>query len=36
LRRGPGRRASKSFAYRLDDAHVGCIVDDTLSHAAEL
>lgn len=31
-----GEREGKRVVYRLDDAHVGCIVQDTLQHAAEL
>lgn len=29
-------RLGKHVLYRLRDAHVGCIVEDTLAHAAEL
>ena len=31
-----GERDGKRVTYRLHDAHVGCIVEDTLLHAAEL
>jgi len=31
-----GERQGKRVTYRLHDAHVGCIVDDTLRHAGEL
>ncbi len=31
-----GERDGKQVVYRLLDEHVGCIVDDTLQHAAEL
>lgn len=31
-----GDRNGRRIVYRLHDAHVGCIVDDTLAHAAEL
>ncbi len=31
-----GERQGKRVCYRLHDHHVGCIVDDTLQHAAEL
>ncbi len=31
-----GDRQGKRVVYRLHDSHVGCIVDDTLQHAAEL
>ena len=30
-----GDRQGKRVIYRLLDAHVGCIVEDTLQHAAE-
>jgi len=29
-------RQGKHITYQLHDAHIGCIVDDTLRHAAEL
>jgi len=29
-------RDGKRVLYRLDDAHIGCIVEDTLQHAEEL
>ena len=29
-------RHGKRVEYRLHDAHIGCIVEDTLQHAAEL
>ena len=31
-----GERQGKRVEYRLHDHHVGCIVEDTLQHAAEL
>lgn len=31
-----GEREGKRVTYRLQDEHVGCIVEDTLQHAAEL
>lgn len=31
-----GERQGKQVTYRLQDEHVGCIVEDTLQHAAEL
>ncbi len=31
-----GERAGRRVVYRLHDAHVGSIVEDTLAHAAEL
>lgn len=31
-----GDRDGKRVVYRLEDEHVGCIVEDTLQHAAEL
>ena len=31
-----GERTGKRVTYRIHDHHVGCIVDDTLRHAAEL
>lgn len=31
-----GDRQGKRVEYRLHDDHVGCIVEDTLQHAAEL
>ena len=31
-----GERDGKRVNYRLQDEHVGCIVEDTLQHAAEL
>jgi DNA-binding transcriptional ArsR family regulator len=31
-----GERQGKQVVYRLHDAHIGCIVEDTLQHAAEL
>ena len=31
-----GERQGKRVTYRLQDEHVGCIVEDTLQHAAEL
>ncbi len=31
-----GERQGKRVEYRLHDDHVGCIVEDTLQHAAEL
>lgn len=31
-----GERQGKRVFYRLHDAHVGCIVEDTLQHAGEL
>ena len=31
-----GDREGRRVVYRLHDAHVGCIIDDTLTHAAEL
>lgn len=31
-----GERQGKRVTYRLQDDHVGCIVEDTLQHAAEL
>lgn len=31
-----GERQGKRVTYRLQDTHVGCIVEDTLQHAAEL
>ena len=31
-----GDRQGKGVTYRLLDEHVGCIVEDTLQHAAEL
>ncbi len=31
-----GERDGKRVTYRLQDEHVGCIVEDTLQHAAEL
>lgn len=31
-----GERDGKRVTYRLLDAHVGCIVEDTLQHAGEL
>ena len=31
-----GERDGKRVSYRLQDAHVGSIVEDTLQHAAEL
>jgi len=31
-----GERQGKRVIYRLHDEHVGCIVEDTLQHAAEL
>jgi len=31
-----GERDGRRVCYRLHDHHVGCIVDDTLQHAAEL
>lgn len=31
-----GEREGRRVCYRLHDAHVGCIVEDTLQHAAEL
>lgn len=30
-----GDRDGRRVRYRLDDDHIGCIVDDTLRHAAE-
>ena len=30
-----GERHGKRVEYRLHDSHIGCIVDDTLQHAAE-
>jgi DNA-binding transcriptional ArsR family regulator len=30
-----GERQGKRIVYRLDDAHVGCIVEDAIAHAAE-
>ena len=31
-----GEREGKRVTYRLQDEHVGCIVEDTLRHASEL
>ena len=31
-----GERQGRRVRYRLQDDHVGCIVEDTLQHAAEL
>ncbi|MFK7930835.1 MAG: ArsR/SmtB family transcription factor [Myxococcota bacterium] len=31
-----GERQGKRVTYRIQDEHVGCIVEDTLQHAAEL
>ena len=31
-----GERDGKRVEYQLHDAHIGCIVEDTLQHAAEL
>lgn len=31
-----GERQGKRVTYRLQDEHVGCIVEDTLQHVAEL
>ena len=31
-----GERDGKRVTYRLHDEHIGCIVEDTLQHAAEL